>query len=109
MSVQWGSNERQERGRDQETADDGYHHSDVDAGSERRKCNADGGEGCRRDHAIRLPSRKVSFEALPVGSVEHHGDLSARKPAGGVKVAQAARDIWARRLQLQDQFQTPHG
>ena len=56
--------EREKRSGDQKAADDGCHHRDVYAGSERRKCDADGGDSRRRDHAISFPSRKVSFEAL---------------------------------------------
>ena len=49
--------ERQERRGDQEAADDGDHNRDVDAGRERRECDADGGDNRRRDHAIGFPSR----------------------------------------------------
>jgi len=91
-----GSDEGQKPSRDQQTADDGYRHRNVDTGSEWRKRNADGGEGRRRNHAIGLPLRKISFEALPIGSVKHHRDSPARVPAGGIKAGQEARNTQAR-------------
>jgi hypothetical protein len=76
--------ERQERRGDQKAADDGHHHRNVDAGSERWKCDAEGGASRRRDHAVGFPSRKIGFEALPIGSVKHHAGLSARPSPIGV-------------------------
>ena len=61
-----GSDESEEGSRDQQAADDGYDHRDVDAGSAWRKRSANGGEGRRRDHAIGLPLRKISFKTLAI-------------------------------------------
>ena len=74
-----GSDESEERGRDQKAADDGHDHRDVDFGSEWRKRVADGGDDRRRDDAIGFPSRKISFKTLSIGSVEHR-----RGSQGGV-------------------------
>ncbi len=41
-------------------------------------CDADGGDGDRRDHAIGFPSFKIGFKALPIGPVKHQTALSAR-------------------------------
>jgi hypothetical protein len=100
--------ERQKRRGDQKTVDDGDHHRDVDAGSERRKRDADGSGDRRRDHAIGFPSSKIGFEALPIGSVKHHPDLSAHPSPDGVKADQAARTASAQCVQLRDQVQTQH-
>ena len=105
-----GRDECEECRRDQEAADDADDHGDVGAGSERRKCAPDGGRGRRRDHAIGLPSRKVSFEALPVKPVEHGQESPARAALGsGVGTDWAARYSRASALNLQVQFPTPHG
>jgi hypothetical protein len=72
-----GRDECEECRRDQEAADDANDHGDVGAGGDRRQCASDGGSGRRRDHAIGLPSRKVSFEALPVKPVKHISDSPA--------------------------------
>ena len=77
-----GRDEREERRRDQEAADDAHDHGDVGAGSERRQCAPDGGRGRGRDHAIGLPSCKVSFEALPVKPVEHCQEVTGSRSAG---------------------------
>ena len=98
--------ERQERRGDQEAADDGHHHRDVDAGSERRKCDADGGDSRRRDHAIGFPSRKISFEALPIGPVKHHGGLAAHALGDGI--AAAYDGFGATASQFQDPVQMLH-
>src|ERR1700694_5793676 len=103
-----GGDESQERGRDQQAADDGYHHRDVDAGSKRRKRGADGGESRRRSHAGGFPLRKIGFAALPVGSLKHHRDSPARARAVSVKAGQAARGTQARCLQPQEPLPTPH-
>jgi hypothetical protein len=100
--------ERQERRGDQKAADDGDHHRDVDARSERRKCDTDGGDNRRRDYAVSFPSRKISFEALPIGSVKHHAGLSARPSRDDVNANQATRYASALCLQLQDQVQMRH-
>ena len=89
-----GGNEGQERSRNQQAADNGDHHGECDAGSERRKRRADGGEDRRRDHAIGLPSRKIGFEALPIGLVKHDRNSPSLAPAGGViKRCQTVRDM----------------
>jgi hypothetical protein len=93
-----GSDESEERGRDQNAADDGHDHRDVDLGSEWWKRTADGGEDRRRDHAIGLPSRKVSFKTLAIGSVEHR----RASPAGGVERVMAARPRQQAGVELAD-------
>ena len=98
--------ECQKRRGDQKTADDGDHHRDVDAGSKRWKCDADGRGDRRRDHAIGFPSLKISFEALPIGSVKHHPDLSARPSPVSATGDQAVCHASARCFQLPDQVQT---
>jgi hypothetical protein len=81
-----GRDESQERSRDQKAADDGDHDSDVDAGRERRKCNADGGQRRRRNHAIGFPSRKISFEALTIA--RSNITVIRRCAAGGAEADQ---------------------
>ena len=100
-----GSDESEERGRDQKAADDGHNHRDVDIGSERRKRAADGSENPRRDQAIGFPSRKISFKTLPIGSVEHRRG----SPAGDVERGRTARHHAPARLSRpQDQVSASH-
>src|SRR5450756_2895084 len=74
-------NEGKERGGNQQPADDCNDDRDGDAGNERPKRPADGSDDLRRDHAIGLPLRKISLEALPIGSVKHHRASPVPVPA----------------------------
>ncbi|MHC2394783.1 hypothetical protein ACVIHB_009639 [Bradyrhizobium liaoningense] len=88
--------EGEERGRDQQAADDGDDHGDVDGGRKRRQRMANGGGRRRRNHAVGLPSRQIGFEALPVGFVEHRPGITWRPPDGGAllgRIVQAMGSI----------------
>ncbi len=83
----------QKRGRDQQTADNPDNNRNVDARVQRDKRIAHGVADRRRDHALRLPTRKVGFKALPVRSFKHPLSftpfrVSARR---GSAIARSAR------------------
>ncbi|MEY9477197.1 hypothetical protein ABH981_001410 [Bradyrhizobium ottawaense] len=85
--------EGEECSRDQQTADDADDHGNVDARRQRRQRITDRGSRRRRNHAIGLPLRKISLEAVAVGLFEHWGEVTLGPHDGGALLGRVVRVV----------------